>query len=99
MAKQLVVSLALVAGLVGAGLGSAQAQIADAKCADKANNFARKVSAAENKEVRACIKEKAKGTLQGTVEACLTADVDQKVQGKAEGKVISEAVKAQLAKL
>src|SRR5215468_5022506 len=88
MAKRFIVSLTIAAGLLCAGLGSARAQIADAKCADKANNFARKVSAAQNNAVRGCIKAKGNGTLQGTVEACLAADPDQKVQSK-EDKVVA----------
>src|SRR5215813_4301502 len=86
MAKQFVVCLTIIGGLLCGGPCSAAAQIADAKCADKANNFARKVSAAQGKAVRGCIKDQGKGALQGTVEACLTADPDQKVQGK-EDKV------------
>ena len=62
--------------------GVAQAQIGDPKCADKANNFGGKVSAAENKEVRGCIKAAGKGTLATTAEACLTADTHGKVQTK-----------------
>jgi len=82
MTMRLIAALALVAGIATGALDRAHAQIVDAKCADKANNFARKVSAAQNKEVRGCIKAEGKGTLQTTVEACLTADAGQKVQGK-----------------
>ncbi len=64
------------------GCGIALGQIADPKCADKANKFAAKVSATQNKENRSCVKNQGKGKLQTTVEACLTADAKQKVQKK-----------------
>jgi len=75
--------LVAVAGVVSwLGHGAALAQIGDAKCADKVNNFAGKVSAAQNKEVRGCIKNAGKGTLSTPVETCLTADAHGKVQTK-----------------
>ena len=75
-------SVVLNALVFALGCGIALGQIADPKCADKANNFAAKVSSTQNKENRSCVKNQGKGKLQTTVEACLTADAKQKVQKK-----------------
>jgi hypothetical protein len=82
MNKRNVAVIVLAGAVLCAAVGGAGAQIADTKCADKANNFGRKVSAAQNKAVRSCIKNEGKGKLQTTVEACLIADPKMKVQGK-----------------
>ncbi len=71
---------ALVTTIVTAAPGAAQ--IGDSKCVDKVNNFGRKVSEAQTKKIRACIKDEGKGDLVGLVETCLTADPGGKIQGK-----------------
>lgn len=55
------------------------------KCIDGMNNKARLVSKAQNKEVRACIKNSGKGK-EAAAEACLTADPKGKV-AKMQSKV------------
>lgn len=74
--------IALVCGAILLGAVSASAQISDAKCADRANNFGRKVSSKQNKANRKCIKDEGKGKLATTVETCLTADDKGKLQKK-----------------
>jgi len=80
MRKSFGIGATIFALLLAAGV--APAQIGDAKCVDKANNFARKVSDAQVKKARACVKSYGKGKLLGTVEACLAADPGGKLQAK-----------------
>jgi len=66
----------------------AVAQIGDPKCVDKLNTAAAKVSDAQNKKIRGCVKSEGKAKLLGTVEACVAADPKLKLQ-KAKAKVTS----------
>jgi len=75
-------SVAMATAMLLTGTFAAHAQIGDSKCVDRENNFGRKVSSAQNRETRTCVRDEGKATLGSTVEACLTADAKSRVQKK-----------------
>ncbi len=76
------IALGCAAGVLLITATPLAAQVGSAKCVDKFNNAARKVSDTQAKKVRKCVKDEGKGKLIGTVEACLAADPKGKLQKK-----------------